>query len=60
MLVATHSAFFLLRPQLLLLLLPLQGRLPIRVELRGLTADDFRRILTEPDCNMIYQQQVCA
>lgn len=35
-----------------------QGRLPIRVELRGLTADDFKRILTEPDCSMIYQQQV--
>jgi ATP-dependent HslUV protease ATP-binding subunit HslU len=30
-------------------LLPeLQGRLPIRVELRALTRDDFRRILTEP------------
>jgi ATP-dependent protease HslVU (ClpYQ) ATPase subunit len=41
----------------LLLLLP-QGRLPIRVELRGLTAADFERILTEPECNMIYQQQV--
>jgi ATP-dependent HslUV protease ATP-binding subunit HslU len=36
----------------------LQGRLPIRVELRGLTAADFERILTEPECNMIYQQQV--
>ncbi|KAF6261385.1 ATP-dependent hsl protease ATP-binding subunit hslU [Scenedesmus sp. NREL 46B-D3] len=35
----------------------LQGRLPIRVELRGLTALDFERILTEPECNMIYQQQ---
>ena len=31
-------------------LLPeLQGRLPIRVELRGLTEDDFVRILTETD-----------
>ncbi len=31
-------------------LLPeLQGRLPIRVELRALTEDDFRRILTETD-----------
>jgi len=30
-------------------LLPeLQGRLPIRVELKALTRDDFRRILTEP------------
>jgi ATP-dependent protease Clp ATPase subunit len=46
------------RSLLLVLLLPLQGRLPIRVELRGLTADDFKRILIEPDCSMIYQQQV--
>ena len=31
-------------------LLPeLQGRLPIRVELRPLTEEDFRRILTEPE-----------
>ncbi|MEM7744404.1 MAG: HslU--HslV peptidase ATPase subunit, partial [Pseudomonadota bacterium] len=31
-------------------LLPeLQGRLPIRVELRALTEEDFRRILTETD-----------
>ena len=31
-------------------LLPeLQGRLPIRVELKPLTADDFERILTEPE-----------
>lgn len=35
-----------------------QGRLPIRVELKGLTAADFEKILTEPECNMIYQQQV--
>jgi ATP-dependent HslUV protease ATP-binding subunit HslU len=27
----------------------LQGRLPIRVELSALTAEDFQRILTEPD-----------
>ncbi|WP_154224091.1 ATP-dependent protease ATPase subunit HslU [Marinicella rhabdoformis] len=27
----------------------LQGRLPIRVELRALTAEDFERILTEPE-----------
>jgi ATP-dependent protease HslVU (ClpYQ) ATPase subunit len=26
----------------------LQGRLPIRVELKGLTEDDMYRILTEP------------
>jgi len=37
-------------------LLPeLQGRLPIRVELKALTADDFRRILTEPESNLIRQ-----
>lgn len=36
----------------------LQGRLPVRVELAGLTAEDFYRILTEPQHNMIKQQQV--
>ncbi len=37
-------------------LLPeLQGRLPIRVELRALTKEDFRRILTEPDNSLIKQ-----
>ncbi len=37
-------------------LLPeLQGRLPIRVELRTLTREDFRRILTEPEANLIKQ-----
>ncbi len=37
-------------------LLPeLQGRLPIRVELRALTKDDFRRILTEPEASLIRQ-----
>jgi ATP-dependent HslUV protease ATP-binding subunit HslU len=35
----------------------LQGRLPIRVELKALTRDDFRRILTEPEANLIRQQQ---
>ncbi|GLC56041.1 hypothetical protein PLESTB_001058200 [Pleodorina starrii] len=39
------------------MLAELQGRLPIRVELKGLTAEDFYRILTEPDNNMIRQQQ---
>ena len=39
-------------------LLPeLQGRLPIRVELKGLTRDDLRRILTEPEANLIRQHQ---
>jgi ATP-dependent HslUV protease ATP-binding subunit HslU len=37
-------------------LLPeLQGRLPIRVELKALTEEDFRRILTEPEANLIRQ-----
>jgi len=37
-------------------LLPeLQGRLPIRVELRALTKEDFRRILTEPEASLIKQ-----
>jgi ATP-dependent HslUV protease ATP-binding subunit HslU len=37
-------------------LLPeLQGRLPIRVELKALSRDDFRRILTEPQANLVEQ-----
>ncbi|SOC37146.1 ATP-dependent HslUV protease ATP-binding subunit HslU [Rhizobium subbaraonis] len=37
-------------------LLPeLQGRLPIRVELRALTKEDFRRILTETEASLIRQ-----
>ena len=37
-------------------LLPeLQGRLPIRVELRALTEEDFKRILKEPDNSFIKQ-----
>jgi ATP-dependent HslUV protease ATP-binding subunit HslU len=37
-------------------LLPeLQGRLPIRVELKPLDKDDFRRILTEPEASLIKQ-----
>ena len=37
-------------------LLPeLQGRLPIRVELRALTKDDFKRILVEPEASLIKQ-----
>ena len=39
-------------------LLPeLQGRLPIRVELKALTRDDMRRILVEPEANLIRQHQ---
>jgi ATP-dependent HslUV protease ATP-binding subunit HslU len=33
----------------------LQGRLPIRVELQALTADDFVRILTEPFASLTEQ-----
>ncbi|PWC89160.1 ATP-dependent protease [Azospirillum sp. TSH100] len=37
-------------------LLPeLQGRLPIRVELKALSQDDFKRILTEPEASLIRQ-----
>ena len=37
-------------------LLPeLQGRLPIRVELKALSREDFRRILTEPEASLIKQ-----
>ncbi|SMH55765.1 ATP-dependent protease ATPase subunit HslU [Azospirillum agricola] len=37
-------------------LLPeLQGRLPIRVELKALTREDFKRILTEPEASLIRQ-----
>jgi len=33
----------------------LQGRFPIRVELKSLTTDDFVRILTEPDASLTLQ-----
>jgi ATP-dependent HslUV protease ATP-binding subunit HslU len=37
-------------------LLPeLQGRLPIRVELRALSREDFRRILVEPEASLVKQ-----
>jgi len=37
-------------------LLPeLQGRLPIRVELKALSRDDMQRILTEPEASLIKQ-----
>ncbi len=35
----------------------LQGRLPIRVELRALSSEDFVRILTEPDASLTEQYQ---
>ena len=36
----------------------LQGRLPIRVELKALTADDFERILTEPHNSLVKQYEL--
>ena len=47
------GAFHLSKPSDLLP--ELQGRLPIRVELRALTRDDLRRILTEPEASLITQ-----
>jgi ATP-dependent HslUV protease ATP-binding subunit HslU len=38
------------------LLAELQGRLPIRVSLKGLSQDDLYRILTEPITNLVRQQ----
>lgn len=35
----------------------LQGRLPIRVELKNLNVDDFERILTEPNASLTEQYQ---
>nr|XP_024388217.1 uncharacterized protein LOC112288340 isoform X1 [Physcomitrium patens]PNR44909.1 hypothetical protein PHYPA_014679 [Physcomitrium patens] len=40
------------------MLAELQGRLPIRVELKGLGREDLYRILTEPETNIIRQQQL--
>jgi ATP-dependent HslUV protease ATP-binding subunit HslU len=37
------------------MLAELQGRLPIRVELKPLTQDDFLRIITEPKYNLVRQ-----
>ncbi|WP_455198398.1 ATP-dependent protease ATPase subunit HslU [Kaarinaea lacus] len=47
------GAFHLSRPSDLIP--ELQGRLPIRVELSALGADDFMRILTEPDASLTEQ-----
>jgi ATP-dependent HslUV protease ATP-binding subunit HslU len=47
------GAFHLAKPSDLLP--ELQGRLPIRVELAGLTRDDLRRILTEPEHSLLKQ-----
>ena len=47
------GAFHLSRPSDLIP--ELQGRLPIRVELRALEVDDFTRILTEPQASLTEQ-----
>src|ERR1700681_3501935 len=47
------GAFHLSKPSDLLP--ELQGRLPIRVELRALTREDLKRILTEPEASLIKQ-----
>jgi ATP-dependent HslUV protease ATP-binding subunit HslU len=47
------GAFHLSKPSDLLP--ELQGRLPIRVELKPLTRDDFKRILTETEASLIKQ-----
>lgn len=49
------GAFHMAKPSDLIA--ELQGRLPIRVELAALTADDFVRILTEPDASLTEQYQ---
>lgn len=51
----TSGAFHLTKPSDLLP--ELQGRLPIRVELKALTKEDFVRILTEPEANLIRQSK---
>ncbi|HZH44999.1 MAG TPA: ATP-dependent protease ATPase subunit HslU [Roseococcus sp.] len=47
------GAFHLSKPSDLLP--ELQGRLPIRVELKALSREDFRRILTEPEHSLLKQ-----
>jgi ATP-dependent HslUV protease ATP-binding subunit HslU len=49
------GAFHLTKPSDLIP--ELQGRLPIRVELGALSAQDFERILTEPDASLARQYQ---
>ena len=49
------GAFHLAKPSDLLP--ELQGRLPIRVELKALTRDDLVRILTEPEASLIRQYE---
>ena len=47
------GAFHLAKPSDLLP--ELQGRFPIRVELKALTSNDFKRILTEPNASLTQQ-----
>ena len=49
------GAFHVSRPSDLLP--ELQGRLPIRVELKSLTEEDFRRILTDTEASLIKQYE---
>ena len=49
------GAFHMSRPSDLIP--ELQGRLPIRVELEALSAEDFKRILTEPQVSLTRQYQ---
>jgi ATP-dependent HslUV protease ATP-binding subunit HslU len=53
MLFIASGAFHLAKPSDLIP--ELQGRLPIRVELRALSVDDFTRILTEPQASLTEQ-----
>ena len=53
MLFIASGAFHLSKPSDLIP--ELQGRLPIRVELRALSIDDFTRILTEPQASLTEQ-----
>merc|ERR1711920_27719 len=54
MLFVASGAFHAVKPSDMLP--ELQGRLPIRVELNGLTEDDLYKILTEPVANLVRQQ----
>ena len=53
MLFIASGAFHLSKPSDLIP--ELQGRLPIRVELRALSVNDFTRILTEPQASLTEQ-----
>jgi len=55
MLFITSGAFHTVKPSDLLA--ELQGRLPIRVELRALTVEDFKRILKETEASLIKQYE---